>query len=315
MKILITDTLFVFKQHEDRLKAAGFEIIRNPNPKLTEDELIEALKDIDGYIVGGVEHPSDKAIASANKLKCVAVTAADWQGFMPGYKAAIEKGISIGNTPGSNTYAVAEYTLAMILSMIRELPLLTNTGSGQSITTSSLQDASVGVVGAGRIGETVINMLKSIGAKNVYYWNRTRKREIESRWAIKYLPLEELCRKVDVITSHVATPAGEIFSSSIIHSMKPNAILVNNGGYGSIDKEALLERLIAGELRYASDDASFGRSSQDEEVLKELPISRYYHSNSSSAFNTQPSLDAMSDQVTDFIIDVLKNNDKSKAVA
>lgn len=57
MKILITDTLFVFKQHEDRLKAAGFEIIRNPNPKLTEDELIEALKDIDGYIVGGGRTP------------------------------------------------------------------------------------------------------------------------------------------------------------------------------------------------------------------------------------------------------------------
>jgi len=53
MKILITDTLFVFEEHEARLKQAGFEIIRNPNPKLSEEDLIEALQDIDGYIVGG----------------------------------------------------------------------------------------------------------------------------------------------------------------------------------------------------------------------------------------------------------------------
>ncbi len=53
MKILITDTLFVNEDHENKLKQAGFEVVRNPNPKLNEDELIEALKDIDGYILGG----------------------------------------------------------------------------------------------------------------------------------------------------------------------------------------------------------------------------------------------------------------------
>lgn len=307
MKILITDTLFVFKQHEDRLKAAGFEIIRNPNPKLTEDELIEALKDIDGYIVGGVEHPSDKAIASANKLKCVAVTAADWQGFMPGYKAAIEKGISIGNTPGSNTYAVAEFTLSVMLSLVRSLPELMNPGRETFKTSKSLQTLSVGIIGAGRIGETLISMLHGIGVKNIYYWNRTRKPEIESRWGVEYLSLTDLCKKSDVISNHTASSAGLIIDANLISSMKNGTILINNGGHGAVDEKALKERLVKEELSYGSDENS--------ELLKNIPNHINYHSNSPTAFNTQASLDCMSDQVTDFIIDVLKNNDKSKAVA
>ena len=307
MKILITDTLFVFKQHEERLKAAGFEIIRNPNPKLNENELIEALKDVDGYIVGGVEHPSDKAISSATKLKCIAVTAADWQGFFPGWKTAIEKGISIGNTPGSNTYAVAEFTLSILLSMVRSLPELMNTGKETFKTSKSLQTLSVGIIGAGRIGETMISMLHGLGVKNIYYWNRTRKPEIESRWGTEYLSLEDLCSRADVITNHTSTQAGQIINAGLINSMKNETILVNNGGRGTIDEVALKARLLKEELFYASDENS--------DLLRDIPPHINYHSNSPTAFNTQASLDCMSDQVTDFIIDVLKNNDKSNAVA
>lgn len=307
MKVLITDTLFVFKQHEEKLRQAGFEIIRNPNPKLSEGELIDALKDIDGYIVGGLEHPSDKAIASTAKLKAVGVTAADWQGFLPGWKTAIEKGIAIGNTPGANTYAVAEYTLAQMLSLIRKLPVLCNTGDQTFSTTSSLENLSVGIIGAGRIGETMMSMLRGLGVKNIYYWNRTRKFELESRWGVKYLSLDELCRTADVITNHSSSEAGMIINADRINSIRNGAILISNGGHGAVDYKVLKARLQKNELVFAEDETT--------EILKDLPVDVYYHSNDSNAFNTQSSLNLMSDIVVDFIIDVLKNNDRSSAVA
>jgi D-3-phosphoglycerate dehydrogenase len=307
MKILITDTLFVNEDHENKLKKAGFEIVRNPNPKLNEDELIEALKDIDGYIVGGLEHPSDKAISSAPKLKCVAVTAADWQAFLPGWRAAVEKEIAIGNTPGANTYAVAEYTLAQMLALVRELPSLSNTGKSTFSTTKSLQDLSVGVVGAGRIGETMISMLRGLGVKQIFYWNRTRKFAIESRWGVQYLSLDELCSQADIVTNHVATPAGQILNSNRIKNLKNGAVLISNGGHGVVDYKALKSRLEKGELKFAEDETT--------KELADLPTSVYYHSNSSSAFNTESALNLMSEICVDFIIDVLKNNDRSSAVA
>lgn len=52
-KILVTDTLFIFPEHEARLRDAGFEIERLPKPDATGEELIEAVKGKVGYILGG----------------------------------------------------------------------------------------------------------------------------------------------------------------------------------------------------------------------------------------------------------------------
>ena len=62
-KILITDTLFVFKEHEDKIRAAGYEIERLEKSNPTESELIEAIRDKVGYILGGVEAVTEKMVA------------------------------------------------------------------------------------------------------------------------------------------------------------------------------------------------------------------------------------------------------------
>src|SRR5436190_9375955 len=127
-KILVTDSLFIFDEHVKKLEAAGYEVERLNKPKATEDELCKAVKGKVGYILGGIEKITDKVIESADELKVIAFTGADWQGFMPGWRAATKKGIKIINAPGANAFAVAEFALAVSLAMQRNLFELGRTG-------------------------------------------------------------------------------------------------------------------------------------------------------------------------------------------
>ena len=61
-KILVTDSLFLFDEHEKRLKDAGYEVVRLDKAAASEEELVEAIKGKDGYIIGGVEKVTKKVI-------------------------------------------------------------------------------------------------------------------------------------------------------------------------------------------------------------------------------------------------------------
>ncbi len=69
--ILITDSLFIFKEHEQALVNAGYKIERLDKPAATEEELIEAIKGKVGYILGGIEKVTDKVIEAADKLRVI----------------------------------------------------------------------------------------------------------------------------------------------------------------------------------------------------------------------------------------------------
>ena len=146
-KILITDTLFILAEHEQKLRDAGYEIERLETPNATEEQLIEHLKDKVGYILGGIEQVTDKVIEAAPNLKAIVFTGAGWKSYIPGYELATKKRIAIANTPKANTYAVAEYTIALMIGMIRNLFELGRTGSKKFETTKSLNELTVGIIG------------------------------------------------------------------------------------------------------------------------------------------------------------------------
>ena len=113
-KVLITDSIFIFPDHEKMITDAGYEIERLDKSTATEEELIQVVKGKVGYILGGIEKITDKVIEAADELRVISFTGADWKQFIPGHDLATKKGIAITNTPGANSYAVAEYTLTLI---------------------------------------------------------------------------------------------------------------------------------------------------------------------------------------------------------
>jgi phosphoglycerate dehydrogenase-like enzyme len=300
-KILVTDTLFIFPEHEKRMRDAGFEVVRMSGD-MSEDELSDAIKGKVGYILGGVETVTDKVIESADTLKVIAFTGTDHTAFIPGHRLAKQKGIMITNTPGTTTFPVAEFTITLMLAMLRHIFELGGPGDQKFITTQSLADCTVGIVGMGRIGESVTRMLLSLGAKEVVYWNRTRKEALEKEFGVKYLPLDELLAQSDVVSNHLSSEAGAYFTSEALAKSKNGQLLINTGAHNSIDLDALYEGITKHNMRAAFDI----HGGVSDERFAKLPLSSWYSTNENAAYNTMDCLQRSSDMAVASLLNVLE---------
>jgi len=307
-KILVTDNLFIFEEHERLIQEAGYDIDRLDTPEATEEQLVEAIKGKVGYVLGGIEKVTEKVIEAADTLKVISFTGADAHGFIPAFDSATTKGIAITTTPGANSYAVAEYTLSVILAMTRNLFELGRTGDKSFQTTNSLNELTVGIVGMGHIGSRMAELLHSLGVKKILYSNRTRKAEIENRTGAEYTDMDELLFKSDIVTLHVSKEVGEGFiGKNELSKMKSGALLVNCGFMGGVNRDALLEELQSGRLRAAEDGPKDARFSN-------LPLSVWYCSNAHTAYNTREANITASNMATQSLLNILENGeDKFKA--
>lgn len=307
-KILVTDSLFIFPEHEALLADAGYEIERLDKPEATEAELIQAVKGKVGYILGGIEKVTDAVIEAGDTLKVVAFTGSDATHFVPGIKRATERGVAVTTTPGANAYAVSEYTLSVILAMTRNLFELGRTGDKTFLTTSSLKELTVGIVGMGHIGTKMAESLTALGAKKILYANRTRKEEIEKKLGIEYVTLNELLSQSDIVSLHVSKAVGAgFFGKEELARMKDGALLVNFGFMGGVDRDALLPELQTGRLRAAEDGPK-------DERFEDLPLSVWYCSNAHTAYNTHEANKKASDMAVQSLLNILEKGEDQHQV-
>lgn len=297
--ILVTDTLFILPEHEAQLKAAGYTVERLPKPDASEAELVNAIKGKVGYIMGGIEKVTEPVIEAADELKAIVFAGSDSSHYIPANELATKKGIAIADAPGANAYAVAEYTIGLLLMMLRHMLILGRTGDANFMTTSSLADSHVGILGMGHIGERVARMLVGLGASNISYWNRTRKPELETELGITYLDRPELIKTNDVISNHLSSEAGQLMDAAAIASVKDGAVLINAGAEETFDMEALYKALAAGRVRAAFDDKVA------DPRFKELPLDTWFCSNENAAFNTHAANKLASDMATASLLSLL----------
>ncbi|MEK7549780.1 MAG: D-isomer specific 2-hydroxyacid dehydrogenase family protein [Patescibacteria group bacterium] len=302
-KILVTDSLFIFDEHVKILEGSGYEVERLDKPDASEEELVQAIQGKTGYILGGIEKVTEKVIDAADELKVIVFTGADARAFIPGFEKAKEKGITIVNAPGANSYAVAEYTLTLILAMTRNIFELGRTGEKKFQTTKSLKDLAVGIVGMGNIGSLMAENLHSLGVKEILYFSRSRQLEIEAKTGAKFVTLEELLSQCDIVTLHASKEAGDGFiGKEELVKMKDGSLLVNCGFTGGVDADALFEELQTGRLRAAQDDPMDKR-------FNTLPLSTWFHSNSHTAYNTNEANKRASDMATQSLLNILETGE------
>jgi phosphoglycerate dehydrogenase-like enzyme len=303
-KILVTDTLFIYDNHIRSLEGAGYHVVRVEKPDLSEQELSKAIKGKVGYILGGTEYVTEKVIDSADKLKAIVFTGTGFKGHIPAWEYALEKGIQIGTTPYANVYEVAEWALAATLAMQRNLFDLSIHGKTTFHTITSLPDLKVGIIGLGHIGNQYAQMISSVGAGEVVYWNRSPKNS-----NYKYVEKDELFTTCDIIFVALSEEAGKNFiSKSSLELMKKDALLVSIAGHGIINEEDLFGAMSSGQIRAALDIIS------DNNKFKNLPQSRFYGSKSSAAYNSIGYLHRSSDMATETIINLLTGDDDPNKV-
>lgn len=298
-KILITDSLFIFPEHEQRLRDAGYEPVRLDKPSASEAELIEAVKGKVGYIMGGIENVTKPVIEAADQLKAITFAGTGWQDFIPAWKYATEKGISISNAPSGNAPEVAEWGIAAMMAMQRNLFSLGPQGKEKFATVKSLSQLEVGIVGLGNIGREFAERAKGLKANKIGYWSREKKSDEYTY----YGALDNLLSSADVIFLCVGDEAGQNFiDRRRIGLIKENALVVSIVHKGIFDEDALYERLAKGAIRAAFDVV------RDVERFRGLPSSIWYGSNETAAYNVDSAHRRVSDMATDSILNLLEND-------
>ncbi len=238
----------------DLLEARGIEVVPNSfGRRLTEEEIIAHLADVDG-LVAGLEPLNRRVLAGAlPRLRAVSRVGIGMTNV--DQPAAAELGIKVSNTPDPPARAVAELTLGAMLALARGL-VATNeafhAGQWPKSVSRGLDEATVLIVGFGRIGREVAARLRPFGARILVCdpFADPASLHVDDR----LVALAEGLAAADVVTLHASGERCIIGADELAH-MRPGAFLLNSARGGLVDESALLAALDSGRLAGAWFDA------------------------------------------------------------
>ena len=175
-------------------------------------------------------------------------------------EAAKARGIAVCNMPGTNSQAVAEATVMLILAALRRairFDRATREGRGWALEVSDfdkvgeLSGRTVGLVGYGAVASRVAPMLAAIGAR-VLYTATAPKPEAIAEWR----EFDDLVAEADVISLHLPqTPeTANMIDAGVFERMKPGTVLINTARGGLVDEAAFVRALESGRLLAAGVD-------------------------------------------------------------
>jgi phosphoglycerate dehydrogenase-like enzyme len=214
----------------------------------TESEVASAAELADFILVFG-HGVSDDVLRLATKTKLVQLCSAGFDGVNLGL--AGEMGIPVANNGGANAIPVAEFAITLALSTIRHLIVtVSDTRAGDWMRpevdgrdSHELFGATVGIVGAGRIGSTVAGMLRGFETTTLYT-DIVRSEKAEDFGAIR-VELDELLERSDIVTLH--TPLDNSTRALIgereLKLMKNTAVLINTCRGPVVDESSLYRAL------------------------------------------------------------------------
>jgi D-3-phosphoglycerate dehydrogenase len=177
--------------------------------------------------------------------------------------AATELGILVANAPHDFHYSgVAEFTVAMILALAKNLKLADRNarqGKWRSVHNTLLSGKTVGIIGLGRIGSSVVGLLRPFGVKFLAFDPRLSPASAQVA-GVPLVSLEELLAESDFVTLHaVETPETVgLLNEDRLRLMKPTACIVNTARGSLVDEAALARALEEGRIKGAALDVFQG---------------------------------------------------------
>ncbi len=261
----MTETIVVLdvlsEERARRLRALllpGFALVHATEPGEAHRAAIIAEAD---YAISGQVEVSATVLRAARRLKLlhkwgVGVDNLDLD-------TARERGIKVARTTGSNTTAVAEFTLGLMLSALRHIPHGHEglrhgewRGGRMPFAPYLLSGKTVGLVGFGAIGQAVARLLSGFACAIVYHKRQPLTSERERELGVRYATLPDLLAGSDVVSLHCPlTPqTAGLIDRDALAAMKPSAVLVNVARGGVVVEADLVAALRAGTLHAAAAD-------------------------------------------------------------
>ena len=249
----------------DNLSPEGLEIFKktpeidvDARSKVAADELKEIIGNYDALIIRSATKVTDEIIALADNLKVIGRAGIGLDNV--DIPAASKRGIVVMNTPGGNSEAAAEHTLAMMLSLSRKIPQATASMKAgkwekSKFTGRELINKTLGIIGTGHVGAIVADRAQGLKMKVIAY-DPFISAEAAEKAGITLTSLDEIYETADFITVH--TPLNKetrgIIDKKAFAKMKKEACIINCARGGIIVEEDLYEALVSGKIAGAALD-------------------------------------------------------------
>ena len=264
------------KEAMELFRKAGHETILSPDTKL---ETVQPLmKAVHAVILRTGIKMTQELMTHADNLWVISRTGAGVDNV--DVPAATERGILVTCVPGANTRTVAEHALALILALMKQIPLMDHAVRNDHFEIRfktlprDLSGKTLGLVGLGRIGSELARICHTafglrILAHDPYLTPETR--IAFEKW-VECCDMERLFKESDVISLHIpfSPTTHKLIGARELEWMKPEAFLVNTSRGGVLDESALIQCLKDKRIGGAGLDVFVQEPLRKDNPLKEL---------------------------------------------
>lgn len=256
-----------FKHHFDR---ANIELLLpDVRERMEESELLEYISDVDGVICGD-DRFTEKVLKFAPKLKVLSKWGTGIDSI--DQKACQKLGIQIRNTPNAFSIPVADSVIGYMLCFSRKLPWMDKkmrTGIWEKIPGKALHECSLGVIGVGNVGKTVVKRAVSFGM--TVYGNDIRAipQDFLEETGMLSVTKEELLSKSDYVSLNcdLNPTSHHLMNRDKFCIMKASAVIINTSRGPVIKDQDLIEALLTNKIAGAALDVF-----EHEPLSKDHPL-------------------------------------------
>ena len=217
---------------------------------IPKETLYEKIQASEGLLTSGIKINEELLFQAAN-LKVVSNISVGYNNFDT--DAMKKRGIIGTNTPGVLDETVTDLIFGLMLSTARRIPELDSymrngkwaSGNDRHLFGLDVYGKTLGIIGLGRIGESIVKRSVSGFNMNVLYHNRNRKPELEQKWGVQYEEMEDLLTKSDfvIVMTPLTKETTHLIGKKQFELMKDTAIFINASRGPIVDEQALIDAL------------------------------------------------------------------------
>jgi len=237
-------------------KESGYASVRKLSGALSEEQLINEVKDVHLLGIRSKTQITPKVLDAAKKLQaigcfCIGVNQVD-------LKSATNHGVVVFNAPYSNTRSVAELVIGLAIMLIRRIPDKSKAAHDgvwlkEAKGSYELRGKTLGIIGYGNIGSQVSVLAEALGMKVIFYDTVTK---LPLGNAVAKKTIKEVVSQADIVTLHVpdTLQTKNLINKTVLKQFKKGSILLNYARGEVVDLETLAKCLQEGQLSGAAID-------------------------------------------------------------
>jgi glyoxylate reductase len=225
--------------------------------------LLEKVGSIEGLLCLLTDKVDSELMNRAAKLRTISNCAVGFDNI--DVAEATRRRIIVTNTPGVLTETTADFAFALMMAAARRVVegdrLVHNgewkTWGPMTLLGQDIHDATLGIIGLGRIGSAIARRAGGFDMKVLYY-DAVRQKQAEDKLGVQYVEIDTLLSESDFVTVHVnlSPSSHHLIGAKELAIMKKSSVLINTARGSIVDNMALYEALRASKIGFAALDVT-----------------------------------------------------------